>query len=985
MVGPSSQAGSSFPAGVIDGGSSSAAVSQTNGAISVNLSDSQPEQEGLLLTACGNTSVGPTVEEGGSGLGAGGVAGGGQVAVVFRERSSRVVAFELKQELDRVWAFYRGQSEGCAAKLYGLQDASASSRHQLHRKLQLGESDDLRTARSLLYDNGSQGGGCVERVVVDLQGGRSQGEEGVSWQVGKRWGCVGSIKPFGCLGAFALSTICFFFFNRKAGQYVVVASTSVSKANRYEIEQKKKNEQISRLASHSFHHVAMQEQMLLGKDGTSAQFNSKPRIRGRKAGTSSPSAGERGFAGTSPAAAGGSSAIVASTTEDPYVQATVKRSIVELYNDCNRLLSFKMLNYDACVRLVELHCRRLGVEGVSGSSPEDSSGAGIASSHPLMREKSMKMWLLEHPLFESRDLNRTLAGTELLYASLFCNGDVDVARTALTFKVSSSIRGNRRFGFGFRLGVAIVLLVWAVWDCLIDESRGKDVWHDPAFVIFRGLGNLILLVYMWGLNIWVWRRFGIDYERCLSLDPKGPRVDPCEEVWNAGCNMSIWFLVFFISFYKALRGAMGGLFREEFAHAFPGFLLCYMLFVFLIPWKERKPLLYILWTVIISPLGQVRFLEGYVGDILTSTVKVLIDVVFAVVYYCCGAFFYSWPSSQLDQLDQALAEGEQPQLPGNDLADAIKRHSMWKFVLVPMITAGPLWWRFQQNLRRSYETSQRWPHLGNALKYATAMSVSLFGMYQPGLHKSWLWMLCFVVATLYQFTWDVMMDWDLVRCRDGRSIRLRPRLLYRNKAVYVVVTVVNLGLRFLWTVTLLPENSQMFSQDFNVYMSPFIAAAEIIRRTMWGFLRVENEHLRIYDDLSSQGSDIGDQDDQVDEGCSPSSSTSAPSTTSPLSGSGSVAVAGVPVSGGGGLGGGGIGGNRGSQGLDRLPYSRMEISSGVDVMQRSTDVMKAWCFNKVQPESRRRLLLELCCFSAGLGLVALVAALSRPVENDATL
>ena len=52
--------------------------------------------------------------------------------------------------------------------------------------------------------------------------------------------------------------------------------------------------------------------------------------------------------------------------------------------------------------------------------------------------------------------------------------------------------------------------------------------------------------------------------------------------------------------------------------------------------------------------------------------KVLIDVVFAVVYYCCGAFFYSWPSSQLDQLDQALAEGEQPQLPGNDLADAIK-------------------------------------------------------------------------------------------------------------------------------------------------------------------------------------------------------------------------------------------------------------------------------------------------------------------------
>lgn len=61
------------------------------------------------------------------------------------------------------------------------------------------------------------------------------------------------------------------------------------------------------------------------------------------------------------------------------------------------------------------------------------------------------------PLIPCR--GRTLSGAELLYASLFCNGDVDVARTALTFKASSSLRGNRRFDFGFRLGAASVLLV----------------------------------------------------------------------------------------------------------------------------------------------------------------------------------------------------------------------------------------------------------------------------------------------------------------------------------------------------------------------------------------------------------------------------------------------------------------------------------------------------------------------------------------------
>lgn len=62
-------------------------------------------------------------------------------------------------------------------------------------------------------------------------------------------------------------------------------------------------------------------------------------------------------------------------------------------------------------------------------------------------------------LSHSRAVCRTLAGVELLYASLFCHGDVDVARTSLSFKASSALRGNRRFGFGYRLGLASVLLV----------------------------------------------------------------------------------------------------------------------------------------------------------------------------------------------------------------------------------------------------------------------------------------------------------------------------------------------------------------------------------------------------------------------------------------------------------------------------------------------------------------------------------------------
>ncbi|CAN0411294.1 unnamed protein product, partial [Hapterophycus canaliculatus] len=69
------------------------------------------------------------------------------------------------------------------------------------------------------------------------------------------------------------------------------------------------------------------------------------------------------------------------TSEDPYVQASLKRSIVELYDTCHRLLSFKMLNYDAFVRLIELHCRKSsGTEALSSSSGFGGGGGGSASS-----------------------------------------------------------------------------------------------------------------------------------------------------------------------------------------------------------------------------------------------------------------------------------------------------------------------------------------------------------------------------------------------------------------------------------------------------------------------------------------------------------------------------------------------------------------------------------------------------------------------------
>ncbi len=196
--------------------------------------------------------------------------------------------------------------------------------------------------------------------------------------------------------------------------------------------------------------------------------------------------------------------------------------------------------------------------------------------------------------------------------------------------------------------------------------------------------------------------------------------------------------------------------------------------------------------------------------------------------------------------------------------DTIEHSALFARVLVPTITVLPLWLRFLQNLQRSYETRQRWPHLGNAMKYATAQTVALYGLHHRDAKNNALWIFGFVFATMYQFAWDIFMDWDLVRISRasdneandkhhrgrklaGWDIRFREPLLYRSKSFYCLVALLNFLLRFFWTLTLIPEGGEeAWQKTIQVRLSPVLAAAEICRRCMWAFLRLENEHLHTY-------------------------------------------------------------------------------------------------------------------------------------------
>lgn len=65
--------------------------------------------------------------------------------------------------------------------------------------------------------------------------------------------------------------------------------------------------------------------------------------------------------------------------------------------------------------------------------------------------------------------------------------------------------------------------------------------------------------------------------------------------------------------------------------------------------------------------------------------------------------------------------------------------------------------------------------------------------------------------------------------------------------VYYTAVVVDLVLRFNWLYSLIPPGHNplpfIHSSTLPVFITTSVIVCEFLRRTMWGFFRVENEHL----------------------------------------------------------------------------------------------------------------------------------------------
>ncbi|GMF37540.1 unnamed protein product [Phytophthora lilii] len=155
-----------------------------------------------------------------------------------------------------------------------------------------------------------------------------------------------------------------------------------------------------------------------------------------------------------------------------------------------------------------------------------------------------------------------------------------------------------------------------------------------------------------------------------------------------------------------------------------------------------------------------------------------------------------------------------------------------------------------EDLRESYisklkESPLPFLHLLNTMKYCSSLLVISVGAYPMlmGLarpEQSSFFLLCAVFNSLYSFLWDVVMDWGLGQPKLPRRVAfLRHQLTYRPRKIYYVIIAVDFVLRIMWVTKWWDWMHR------GVHFKLVSQVAEVVRRIIWNFVRVEWQCIKL--------------------------------------------------------------------------------------------------------------------------------------------
>lgn len=346
-------------------------------------------------------------------------------------------------------------------------------------------------------------------------------------------------------------------------------------------------------------------------------------------------------------------------------QNSLKHSLMELHRLLHLLYNFALLNYTGFVKIL----KKLDKKKASPSSSE--------------RRSYFTKRLQSYSFAEATQCQVLFRQIEVMFADLFCDGNRSVAVATLMSKKEDVVYWEHIY-MGIKIGSCLILLVWIGWDSMViptfkteREEHLIDLTRTRAYPVYRGIGGVLLLHWLVGVSLYVWRAARINYRYIFELDPR--RSQQYTQVFSDATNMSIVFLVNLLLYYKVVNGY----FPEAILHRgyYPLGLVLYTIYYYAIrAWDKQRGLWRTVFEIVGSPFFPVTFFHTFVGDYLTSTVKVNQDLCWSVCFFATSEFLEKdiVPNAAQGLLAVSAADG------------GCAKNFYYVEVVVPLVCALPL-------------------------------------------------------------------------------------------------------------------------------------------------------------------------------------------------------------------------------------------------------------------------------------------------------
>ncbi|KAG5381711.1 hypothetical protein IGI04_033181 [Brassica rapa subsp. trilocularis] len=428
---------------------------------------------------------------------------------------------------------------------------------------------------------------------------------------------------------------------------------------------------------------------------------------------------------------------------------------------------------------------------------------------------------VDHSYLGSCDeVSRLMSRVEATFIKHFANGNHRDGMKSLRPKTKRE-KHRVTYCLGFLSGCAAALAISiavVVHIRGIAKSEGRHQYMENIFPLYSLLGFVAVHLFMFAGNIYFWSRYRVNYPFIFGFE-HGTDLG-YREVLLVGAGLAV----------LTFGGVLSNLDMEMdprtksfsvITELVPLALLFCLLTVSFCPFDiiYRASRYFFIGSVIrcvLSPLYKVILPDFFLADQLTSQVQAFRSLLFYVCYY-------GWAGDFKKRTHECYE------------SEIYKK-------LYLVVAIVPYWFRFAQCIRRLVEEKDKNQGL-NALKYlSTILAVAtrtIFEM-QKGRYLLTVAVATSTIATLFNTYWDIFMDWGLMN-PNSKNPWLRDKLLIPHKSTYFIVMVVNVVLRLAWMQTVLGIREAPFLHKRALVA--VVAILEIIRRGIWNFFRLENEHL----------------------------------------------------------------------------------------------------------------------------------------------